>query len=59
MLWINVNKNSLIAAQLRRCVRYFPMAQLSDELTDVEKAYLDNLRQMQKLLKDGGGDTGI
>jgi len=26
--------------------------QLSDDLTDVEKAYLDNLRDMQKRLKD-------
>jgi len=26
--------------------------QLSDDLTDVEKAYLDNLRFMQKRLKD-------
>ena len=26
--------------------------QLSDDLTDVEKAYLDNLRDMQKQLKD-------
>jgi len=31
-------------------------AQLSDELTDVEKAYLDTLRDMQKKLKAGGGD---
>ena len=30
-------------------------AQLSDELTDVEKAYLDTLREMQKKLKAGGG----
>jgi hypothetical protein len=30
--------------------------QLSDELTDVEKAYLDTLRDMQKRLKDGGGE---
>jgi hypothetical protein len=29
-------------------------AQLSDELTDVEKAYLDTLRDMQKKLKAGG-----
>ena len=29
-------------------------AQLSDELTDVEKAYLDTLKLMQKQLKDGG-----
>jgi len=28
--------------------------QLPDELTDVEKAYLDNLRDMQKQLKDEG-----
>jgi len=27
-------------------------AQLPDDLTDVEKAYLDNLRDMQKRLKD-------
>ena len=27
-------------------------AQLPDDLTDVEKAYLDNLRNMQKRLKD-------
>ena len=31
--------------------------QLSDELTDVEKAYLDTLRDMQKRLKDGGEAT--
>jgi hypothetical protein len=31
-------------------------AQLPDDLTDVEKAYLDSLRDMQKRLKDGGGD---
>jgi hypothetical protein len=29
-------------------------AQLSDNLTDVEKAYLDTLRDMQKKLKAGG-----
>ncbi|MCL2605609.1 MAG: virulence RhuM family protein [Defluviitaleaceae bacterium] len=29
--------------------------QLSDELSDVEKAYLDTLKDMQKRLKDGGG----
>lgn len=28
--------------------------QLPDDLTDVEKAYLDNLRDMLELLKDGG-----
>ncbi|MDR0220705.1 MAG: virulence RhuM family protein [Lachnospiraceae bacterium] len=32
-------------------------AQLPDDLTDVEKAYLDNLRDMQKRLKDGGGEV--
>jgi len=30
-------------------------AQLSNDLTDVEKAYLDTLREMQKKLKAGGG----
>ena len=30
-------------------------AQLSDELTDVERAYLDTLKEMQKRLKAGGG----
>jgi hypothetical protein len=30
-------------------------AQLADELSDVEKAYLDTLREMQKKLKAGGG----
>ena len=30
-------------------------AQLADELTDVEKAYLETLREMQKKLKAGGG----
>ena len=30
--------------------------QLPDELTEVEKAYLDTLRDMQKRLKDGGGN---
>lgn len=29
-------------------------AQLADELTDVEKAYLETLKQMQKKLKAGG-----
>jgi hypothetical protein len=29
-------------------------AQLADELSDVEKAYLDTLKDMQKRLKDGG-----
>jgi hypothetical protein len=29
-------------------------AQLADELTNVEKAYLDTLKDMQKRLKDGG-----
>jgi hypothetical protein len=29
-------------------------AQFSDELSDVEKAYLDTLKQMQKQLKNGG-----
>ena len=28
--------------------------QLPDDLSDVEKAYLDTLRDMQKRLKDGG-----
>jgi len=32
-------------------------AQLADELTDVEKAYLDTLREMQKKLKAGGGES--
>jgi hypothetical protein len=31
-------------------------AQLPDDLTEVEKAYLDSLREMQKKLKDGGVD---
>jgi hypothetical protein len=31
-------------------------AQLPDELTDVEKAYLDTLRDIQKRLKAGGGE---
>ena len=31
-------------------------ARFSDELTDVEKAYLDTLRQMQKRLKDGNAE---
>jgi len=31
-------------------------ASLTDELTEVEKAYLETLRDMQKKLKDGGGD---
>jgi hypothetical protein len=31
-------------------------AQLADELSDVEKAYLETLREMQKKLKDGGTD---
>ena len=30
-------------------------ARLPDDLTNVEKAYLDTLREMQKKLKDGGG----
>jgi hypothetical protein len=29
-------------------------AQLADELSDVEKAYLDTLKRMQKQLKSGG-----
>ena len=29
--------------------------QLPTDLTDVEKAYLDTLKEMQKRLKDGGG----
>jgi hypothetical protein len=29
-------------------------AQLPDDLSDVEKAYLDTLKDMQKRLKDGG-----
>jgi hypothetical protein len=29
-------------------------AQLPDDLTDVEKAYIDNLLNMRKWLKDGG-----
>jgi len=32
-------------------------AALPDDLTDVEKAYLDTLKDMQKRLKDGGGDA--
>ena len=32
-------------------------AALSDDLTDVEKAYLDTLKDMQKRLKDGGGEA--
>jgi hypothetical protein len=31
-------------------------AQLPDDLREVEKAYLDTLRDMQKRLKDGGGE---
>lgn len=31
-------------------------AQLADELTDVEKAYLETLKDMQKRLKDGGNE---
>ena len=31
--------------------------QISDELTDVEKAYLDTLKQMQKRLKESGGSV--
>jgi hypothetical protein len=31
-------------------------AQLPDDLSEVEKAYLDTLRDMQKRLKDGGGE---
>jgi hypothetical protein len=31
-------------------------AQLTDELSDVEKAYLDTLKQMQKQLKNDGAD---
>jgi len=31
-------------------------AALPDDLTDVEKAYLENLRDMRKRLKDGGGN---
>jgi len=31
-------------------------AQISDELTDVEKAYLDTLKEMEKKLKNGGSD---
>jgi hypothetical protein len=31
--------------------------QLSDELNDVEKAYLDTLRDMQRKLKEGGGSN--
>lgn len=31
-------------------------AQTADELTEVEKAYLETLKQMQKKLKSGGGD---
>ena len=32
-------------------------AQLADEFTDVEKAYLDTLREMHKKLKAGGGES--
>ncbi|MCL1985729.1 MAG: virulence RhuM family protein [Betaproteobacteria bacterium] len=32
-------------------------AQLADEFTDVEKAYLDILREMHKKLKAGGGES--
>jgi hypothetical protein len=28
---------------------------LPDDLTDVERAYLETLKDMQKRLKDGGG----
>lgn len=31
-------------------------AALPDDLTDVERAYLDTLKDMQKRLKDGGGE---
>jgi hypothetical protein len=31
-------------------------SRISDELTDVEKAYLETLRDMQKKLKDGGAE---
>jgi hypothetical protein len=31
--------------------------QLSDDFTDVEKAYLDTLREMQKKLKAGGDES--
>jgi len=31
-------------------------AKLSDDMTEVEKAYLESLKQMQKKLKTGGGD---
>ena len=31
--------------------------QLPTDLTDVEKAYLDTLKEMQKRLKDGGGEA--
>jgi hypothetical protein len=30
--------------------------QLPDEMTEVEKAYLETLKDMQKRLKDGGGE---
>ena len=39
----------------RECITY--KAQLTDELSDVEKAYLETLRDMQKRLKDGGGEA--
>ena len=32
-------------------------AALPDDLSDVEKAYLDTLKDMQKRLKDGGGEV--
>jgi len=31
--------------------------QLPDDLSDVEKAYLDTLKDMQKRLKDGGSEV--
>jgi hypothetical protein len=44
------------AAAIQKAQREYDAyrAQLPDDLSDVEKAYLDTLKQMQKRLKDGG-----
>ena len=51
----NVNRIDAEKKAHREYVAY--KKQLSDELSGVEKAYLDTLKGMQKRLKDGGGEV--
>jgi hypothetical protein len=51
----NVSHAAAIEKAHREYTAY--RVQLPDDLTDVEKAYLDTLREMLKKLKDGGGSN--